>query len=220
MRYLQPVASTAAPAAEQGPGPQAVTWSAGPSELEGPVRVGVAFAPGAEATRRTGWSQASHDFGEPDKRRLLTRLCSNLEATPAVAAAVVVPTYHMQPAGGFDDLERLAELYDVDLIVLLSYEQLQAEDVNALSVTYWALLPAYFVRGNVNETRTIVDADVYEIDSRTHIFNASGSCKEEARCTALKSKRLLRTQSREGFKSAIAGLTEDLSRGIGGALGS
>jgi len=218
--YREPAAAAgeqgAAGASRRTPPP-----SPGPAAaLPAPRRLGLAFAPVDDVETRSGFGYRSWTFGEPDKRRVLDRVRRQLGKHPGLPEVVVVPTYHMQPRGGFDDLERVAAQQQLDGMILLSYEQNQVNEANFLSITYLALLPVYFVPGNATETLTVVDADVFDVATRTHLFSASGSADGGGTCTGIEAGRSLRKQSRSGFRTAADELAAGLSEGLAGLQGS
>jgi hypothetical protein len=119
--------------------------------LHAPVRVGIAFAPAA--------GSASDGFGEENKQQLLRRIVAAFQARPKIGAIEIIPSSYLNAGGGFAELDRLQVAFRVTEIVLISYEQIQFSDTGTMGLTYWAYgAPAYFVKGEKNETRTFLDA--------------------------------------------------------------
>ncbi len=48
-------------------------------------------------------------------------------------------------------------MYDIDVIALVSYDQVQFTDGSFLSLTYWTIVGAYVVAGEKNDTSTMLD---------------------------------------------------------------
>ncbi len=185
-----------------------------------PVRVGVAFAPSAPSEGRTRVdlfaldqteSDASSDPFTPDqKTRLLERMAASFRGREGIAAVEVLSPSHLNPAGGFAELDRLKQAYGLDLIALVSYDQFQFSESGTSSWTYWTVVGAYVVEGEENETRTLMDAVVYDIPSRTMLFTASGQSAVRESSTPLDAERALRETSAKGFEQAADDLVLNL----------
>lgn len=173
-------------------------------ELRLPLRVGVAFAP----TKQSNWDRGI--FDEQSRRDLAERIAAAFRGRPEIQSVEVLPTTQLVEGGGFENLDRLAALYGLDVVALLSYEQVQFTDETLASITYWTIVGAYVVEGNRNETRTMLDATVLDVRSRALLFNASGSSKVEKSSTAIDLARAERDASLEGFGSATDQLIANL----------
>jgi rhombotail lipoprotein len=168
--------------------------------LELPVRVGIAFAPG-DANRF-----GDEVFDEKLKRDLLDKVAQAFLGEAGVQTVEIIPTSDLQPEGGFENLDQIAAMHGIKMVALLSYEQVQFGELSTSSWTYWTVLGAYVVEGNRNETRTLIDASVFDIRSRALLFRSSGSSAMHESSTAIKSEKAMRGESREGFGRA----TDDL----------
>jgi len=182
-----------------------------------PLRVGVAFAPSAGGTNTSApnfWTGGVGGyeavFGESEKQRLLQRVVDAFKGAEGVQSIQIIPASYLQPAGGFENVDQLRGLLNIDLIALLSYEQTQFQDLNKASLTYWTLVGAYFIEGNENETQTFVDTSVFDIPSRALLFNAAGRSKLKQESTALEAGEALRHDSSRGFDAAIADMIHQL----------
>jgi rhombotail lipoprotein len=101
-------------------------------------------------------------------------------------------------------------MYGVDVITLLSYDQVQYTDEGLLSLTYWTIAGAYIFKGEKNDTSTMIDATVYDIGSRKMLFRAPGVSQVKGRATFVNQSEELRADSREGFADAADDLVVDL----------
>ena len=137
-------------------------------KIQTPVRVGLAFAPTSSTTRET--------FTENQKQELLQRLATKFATRKGIESIEIIPGNYINPKGGFDELDRLRASFRINQVVLLSYDQVQFSESGGLSLTYWVTYGAgvYVVKGEKNETRTMMDAVVYDIPSRTMLFHAVG----------------------------------------------
>lgn len=121
-------------------------------KLQAPVRVGIAFAPTSSGTDA---------FPEEKKQQLLKQIADAFRAQPKIAAIEIVPTSYLTPRGGFEELDRLRVAFRVNEMVLISYDQVQFSDTGSMGLTYWAYgVPAYVIKGEKNETRTFLDAQL------------------------------------------------------------
>lgn len=171
--------------------------------LELPLRVGVAFVPEA----KEGYHE---QLDASEKQQLLERVRDAFAETEDTAAIEIVPTSYLTPAGGFDNLRQLRGLLGIDLMVLVSYEQKQFDDMNAASLTYWTVVGMYVVPGNVNDTHTLVTASIFDIQSRALLFHATGDSQVTGRATAMGSARSMRERSTEGMSLAVDELIGNL----------
>jgi rhombotail lipoprotein len=97
---------------------------------------------------------------------------------------------------------------------LLSYDQVQFTGEGRLSLTYWTIAGAYFVPGEKNETRTMIDAAVFDIASRKMLFRAPGIGDVKDSSTLILLDENLHQNSREGFTKAAADLTTNLQAAL------
>ena len=70
-------------------------------------------------------------------------------------------------------------MFGIDVIALVSYDIVQFTGEGLSSISYWTLVGAYAVRGEKNDTHTMIDAAVYDIASRKHldmlVFQVNGA---------------------------------------------
>ena len=166
-----------------------------------PLKVGFAFAP-------------SLDYGEgfPEKERmnLMQEIASQFKEYKFVETIELIPSLYLEEGGGFSNLDKLRQLFDIDLIMLLSYDQSQFHDTGAWSVTYWTLIGAYIVKGEKNDTHTLMDAALFHIPSRKMLFRASGTNHIKNSATPINLSEQARKDSLSGFHQASMELTKNL----------
>ena len=75
-------------------------------------------------------------------------------------------------------------MFNVDVVVLLSYDQMQFSDNNRLSVFYWTIVGGYLVNGSQYDVSTLVDASVFDVASRQLLFRAPGTSQLKGRLAA------------------------------------
>jgi rhombotail lipoprotein len=174
--------------------------------LQIPVRIGIAFPPS------NGHSGAT--FDEVQKRDLLERVAAAFRGRSEIARVDVIPSLDLRKDGGFENLDQLATMYGLDLFALVSYEQVQFSEETAASITYWTVVGAYVIKGDRNETRTVMDASIFDLKSRALLFRASGQSQVERSSTAIDVQRSLREASRQGFEQATTNLIADLEKAL------
>ncbi|MFQ5487965.1 MAG: rhombotarget lipoprotein, partial [Gammaproteobacteria bacterium] len=119
---------------------------------------------------------------------------------------------YLTPAGVFSNLDQIRNMYGIDVIALVSYDQVQFTDEGMLSLTYWTLVGAYVVSGEKNDTSTMLDTAVYDIPSRKMLFRAPGTSQVKGRATPVNLSGELRADSLKGFQEATAAMIVNLDR--------
>ncbi|HEV2852166.1 MAG TPA: rhombotarget lipoprotein [Thermoanaerobaculia bacterium] len=188
--------------------PEGVTAAEPASEvvLKLPVRVGLAFAPNR------------HDQPDPiteeQKQRLLARVAAAFKEHQAIGHLEVVPTAYLQRGGSFANLEQIRGLLGLDLMVLLSYDQSQFTESTRASWTYLTVVGPLLIEGEKNDTRTVMDAVVYDVRSRALLFRAAGESTVKGRSSPLNVDRKRRTHAAEGFDKATDSLIDSLNTAL------
>jgi rhombotail lipoprotein len=173
-----------------------------------PLRIGLGFVP------------ASHDpkdYYRPDttisaleKEKLLEEIGKDFRAYKFVKDIEIIPPGYLRPAGGFENLDQVAQMFGLDLIALVSYDQMQFTDQDLASLTYWTIVGAYVIPGDKNDTHTMMDAVVYDVPSRTMLFRAPGSSRVKGRTTPINASEERRKDAEEGFQIAATNLVANL----------
>jgi rhombotail lipoprotein len=177
-----------------------------------PLRVGIAFVPADTGSRRNydydSLDQAA--ISESQKMALMKQISADFKKYSFVKSIDLIPTTYLTPNGGFANLDQIRTMYDVDVVVLLSYDQAQFTGRDALSISYWTIVGAYVVPGENNETRTMLDAAVYDINSRKLLFRAPGIGDVKHSATPINLTEVLHQDSQAGLQIAATNLTANL----------
>ncbi|WP_432378810.1 rhombotarget lipoprotein [Duganella sp. P38] len=136
-------------------------------KLRPPVKVGIAFVPGS------GYGGLS----EVAKMKLLERVRDSFARHEYIGKIEIIPSQYLKAKGGFNNLEQVARMFDVEVVTLLSYDQVQFNDSNVLSVLYWTIIGAYVVQGEQYDVQTMLDAAVFDVKSRQLLFRAPGTSR-------------------------------------------
>ncbi|MBL8522301.1 MAG: rhombotarget lipoprotein [Betaproteobacteria bacterium] len=191
--YLYP-ASSSAPKMEPGM-----------ALLRPPVRVGLAFVP-ADAKART--------LPEAEKMKLLERTKAAFARQPYVGALEIIPTQYLKSGGGFENLQQVSRLFNVDIMAMVSYDQVHFSDSNSLSFLYWTIIGAYVVNGNEFDIKTMLDISVFDIASRKLLFHAPGTSQINGGSNWASYSEKARSAQIEGYQKAVDQLIPKLNTEI------
>ncbi len=177
-----------------------------------PLRVGIAFVPTGNSNPRNNFGEYTDAaaISESQKLGLMKQISAEFKPYPFVKSIDLIPTTYLTPRGGFANLDQIRTMYGVDVIALLSYDQVQFTGEGMLSATYWTILGAYVAPGEKNETRTMLDAAVYDIASRKLLFRAPGVGDVKNSATLVNLSEGLHRDSQAGFEMAATNLTASL----------
>jgi len=171
-----------------------------------PIKVGIAFVPEQPAQSRgvNLWSGVvgGGALTEANKTDLLGKVANHFKKHDFVGEIEVIPSAYLTPGGSFSNLQQIKTMYGIDVIALVSYDQVQFTDEGMLSLTYWTIVGAYVVSGEKNDTSTMLDTVVYDINSKKMLFRAPGTSNIKGSSTPINLSEELRTDSLEGFKQA------------------
>lgn len=179
--------------------------TAGVPVLALPLRVGVAFVP--EDDRCQCQPRA---LSETDRLELMKQVAAHFRDPKLVKSIEIIPTAYLTPRGGFANLDQLRSMFGIDVVALVSYDQVQFTDEKRSSLTYWTLVGAYLVNGQKNDTRTMLDAVVYDIASRKLLFRAPGVSHIRGSAAPVNLEEQLRRDSGRGFREASTQLITNL----------
>jgi len=169
-----------------------------------PITVGLAFVPG----RGTGLGPLS----EAQKMALLEQVRAKFTSEDYVTNILVVPDTYLRGSDGFEALDRAARMYGLDVMALVSYDQLSTTSEKQSSFWYWTVVGAYLVEGTRNEVQTLVDTAVFDIPSRTLLFRAAGTDRVTKDATMVESPQKMRTAQAASFGRAMDDMTVNLQR--------
>ena len=188
--------------------------------LKVPIKVGIAFVPEqpSESKRGGAWNgvMGASLLTEAKKSDLLEKIAINFRKHKFVRDIEVIPSVYLTASGGFSNLEQIKTMYGIDVIALVSYDQVQFTDEGLLSLTYWTLVGAYIFTGEKNDTSTLLDTAVFDIKSKKMLFRAPGISRVKGSATPVNLSEELRIDSVKGFEEAttnmILNLNEQLAK--------
>jgi rhombotail lipoprotein len=174
--------------------------------LELPLKVGLAFVPAH------GRDQA---LSEADRVQLLDKVKAAFSGRDYIEEIAVIPEAYLRTGRGFSALEQTARLYDLDIIALVSYDQVAHSAERTSSFLYWTIVGAYVVKGNKNDVQTFVDTAVFDVATKKLLFRAPGVSETRSSSTLVDLDRDLRASQRKGFEQAMADMTVNLDKELG-----
>ncbi|MBL4822462.1 MAG: rhombotarget lipoprotein [Colwellia sp.] len=170
--------------------------------LKLPVKVGLAFVP-SKNWRRDG-------IHSKDQIELLEKVKKSFLKYDYIDRIEIIPSTYLKGGEGFSTLEQVARLYDVDVMALVSYDQVTQSLENNAALLYWTIVGMYVIPGNENSIQTFVDTAVFDIKSKKMLFRAPGINKLTKRTTAVGIDDTLSEKSLEGFGLAVTDMTANL----------
>jgi rhombotail lipoprotein len=178
----------------------------GMPELHVPLRVGLAFLP-------PGLGGAALD--DAHKEALLAQIRARFISRKFVADIVIIPEYYLAGAKGYQGLEAVERLYGVDLMALVSYDQVAHSGDNNLSLAYLTVVGAYIIDGTRDEVSTLIDLAVVDPKTRTLVIRAGGTNMRMSNSTLVARDTALRRQQDDGFSAATGQLIEHFDAALG-----
>lgn len=164
-------------------------------ELRVPLRVGLAFLPSQSFAGDAA-------LEAPHKQELLEQIRRRFLDRKFVSEIVIIPDYYLTTAKGFEGLAGVQRLYNVDLMALVSWDQVIYREDNKYSLGYWTIVGDYVVKGTVNDTITLVDLAVVDPETRSLVLRAGGTDTHHQNSTWVDMPRNVRTGSSESFDAA------------------
>jgi rhombotail lipoprotein len=165
------------------------------THLRPPVRVGVAFVPGCAC--------GDGEPTEAQKTKLLVQVKDSFSKYGYIGSIEIVPSSYLRTRGGFENLDQVSRMFNVEVIALVSYDQIQFNDTNSLAVLYWTIVGAYVIHGDKYDVQTLVDASVFDIGSRKLLFRAPGSSEVKGSASMAGFSEHTRVAQGEGYQKAV-----------------
>jgi len=172
-------------------------------ELKLPVRVGLAFLPSRTGAGTVGLEAAHREeFLERIRQRFIDR--------KFVSQIVIVPDYYLSDARrGFEGLKGVQRLYNIDIIALVSYDQVTYRDDNAWSMGYLTIVGAYVLKGTRHDVTSLIDLAVVDPVSRSILLRAGGTDARHGTTSLVEESRESRQSREASFGKATDALIEN-----------
>jgi rhombotail lipoprotein len=170
--------------------------------LKLPVKVGVAFVPSKN------WS--GKGVTSSQQIELLEKVKTAFSQYDYINNIEIIPSDYLRGGQGFETLEQVSRLYDVDVMALVSYDQVTQTTEKKAALLYWTIVGMYVIPANENSVQTFVDTAVFDVKSKKMLFRAPGISKLEESSTAIKIDAVLAEKSVEGFALAVEDMNKNL----------
>ena len=170
--------------------------------LELPLRAGVAFVPG----------QSSYGtISEATKMELLEKVKAQFVDREYISQIEVIPDTYLRSSTGVTGMQQVARLYGVDVMALVSYDQVAVTEENSAGILYWTIVGAYVIKATSNEVQTFVDTAVFDVDTARLLFRAPGADKTADRSTLVEAGETVRKARDASFAAAMEQMTANLA---------
>ncbi len=169
-----------------------------------PLRAGIAFVPPA--------GPQLSDISEVQKARILETVKRQFQGLKYVSHIEVIPETYLRSSRGMTSMQQVARLYAVDVMALVSYDQIGMSTDKEASFFYWTIVGAYIVKGTENEVQTFVDTAVFDVGSRQLLFRAPGTDNRRRRATAMEVQYDLREDRGKSFDAASGQMVSNLAQ--------
>jgi len=170
--------------------------------LELPLRVGIAFVP----------SQGGRSpISEATKMRLLDNVAAEFVEREFIEHIEIIPDTYLRSSRGINGMQQVARLYGVDVMALVSYDQVATSEDNPASFLYWTIVGSYVIKATSNEVQTFVDTAVFDVKTARLLFRAPGVDKSTDRSTLVESGETVRKTRDASFALAMGGMTQNLT---------
>ncbi|WP_375749697.1 rhombotarget lipoprotein [Vibrio sp. HN007] len=167
-----------------------------------PINVGIAFVPSADNNKLALSAKRKHE--------ILTKVKDEFLSLEYVNRIEVISDAYLKQGGSFDNLKQLSRLYDVQVMALVSYDQVARNTQNNAALLYWTIAGMYLIPGDENNTQTFVDTAVFDINSQKLLFRAPGISDVESYSTAVGVEDNFYDNSNKGFNLAVSDMVTNL----------
>ncbi len=167
-----------------------------------PLRVGIAFVP----------TLSREDISAAEKQDLMEHVADAFRDRDFVTSIEAIPETYMRSAKGVSGMQQVAAMYSVDVMALVSYDQISFSGERDSAFLYWTIVGALVVKGNTNEVQTMIDTAVFDVETAKLLFRAPGTHTEQRNITLLESGRDLRKLRSEGFVTATDDMIVNLDQ--------
>ena len=130
-----------------------------------PLRVGLAYIPSA--------NHGSH-IDNTLRIELLNHIKAQFQGLKYVNSIEVIPSLYLTGHSGKNQLEQIRQLYQLDVIALISYDQVVNRKENLLAITYLTIVGNYIFPGSHFNENTLIDMALIDLDSKRLLFRAAG----------------------------------------------
>ncbi len=166
-----------------------------------PLRVGLAFIP--EQNQSNTISSAS-------KLELLNEVKSTFAQLDYVATIEVIPKTYLRNQSNTNHFKQLAQLYQLDVMALVSYDQIVNRKENMLALTYLTIVGTYIFPGSHFDVSTLLDLAVIDVNTKRLLFRAAGTHASKGLAAEAYTAHQYDLHQNKHFKIAMQEMTSSL----------
>ncbi len=175
-------------------------------QLTLPLRVGLAMLPSHGSSGAPGLEAArQQELLENVRQRFLKR--------PFIREIVIIPEHYLGSTG-FDSLQSLQRLYSVDVIALVSYDQVVYSAENNWSLGYLTIVGAFVLKGTHSDIATLLDLAVVDPATRSLLLRAGGTSEARRNTTAIEHDAEIRQSQASSFSLAAERMTDNFDKAL------
>jgi rhombotail lipoprotein len=176
-------------------------------ELHLPLRVGLAFLP-------SQYPSSSADLDDAHKEQILERIRKRFADRKFVSEIVIIPDYYLKSSRGFDGLQGVQRLYGIDLMALVSYDQVRYRDDNKWSLSYLTIVGAFVIPATNHEVATMMDLAVVDPATRSLVLRAGGTDGSHNYSTMVEEQHDARVAGARSFDAAGTRMTANFDAAL------
>jgi len=167
-----------------------------------PLQVGVAWVPA---------QSGDMDLTAVQQMALADEIRLAFESKPFVGRVVNVPPGYLRQRGGWTNLEQVGRMMNLDVIVLLGYDQVHIMESTVATWSILTIVGAYTIPSEGTGTHTLMEASVIDLGSRQLLFRAPGMHVSKRTFAPLAASDSRQRQQRDlGFTEAMVSLIGNL----------
>ncbi len=179
--------------------------------LDLPLRVGIAFVPSRGPSGYPGRS----GFSASEKELLLERVAEAFRDREYVSSIETIPEQYLKSARGVVGMQQVAAMHGIDVMALVSYDQLTFASERDSALLYWTVVGTALIKGNSNEVHTLIDTAVFDVESGKLLFRAPGVHSDQRNSTLFDRARDQRELQSESIAAANADMITNLDAELG-----
>ncbi len=131
-----------------------------------PLRVGLAYIP----------EIGNQNSIDPTlKLELLNTIKHQFEGLRYIQNIQIIPTMYLSHSQKSNQLKQIQQLYQLDVIALVSYDQVVNRKENLLAITYLTIVGNYIFPGSHFDVNTLLDMALIDLKTTRLLFRAAGS---------------------------------------------
>lgn len=165
-----------------------------------PLRIGLAYIP------EKGRTSPVH---ESKKIELLNAIKNEFKNLKYVDSIEIIPAIYFSNRG--ESLQQIKQLYQLDVMALVSYDQIVNRNENILAVTYLTIVGNYIFPGSQFKVSTLIDLALIDLESKRLLFRAAGTHGSKGLSAEAYTSQRYNKHQNEDFSRAMAVMQANLS---------